>query len=277
MTVAEFLTELTELRNLLGLEFRHPELVEGSVQQFAAKPNGFSVCLLDIKNPFLIHRPMAIFKHASVLLATLLTLNASLPLHAKTLTFDQEKCHLDVPDNWTEQKVEGNQAAFVNADQTKSFTMRIGPCPETITVDNPSFLNGVESSMTARGVSITDRQSVQVAGLDAHAIDATQTAPAGMVYNRMTLVLANGLAYGLYTSKVGAKPWEDDELAAIIKSFGFFGEPQIHKRADPMDKIGYYLGVFIAFLAVISIFKWIRLRAQRRSQTAAPSIDRRIG
>jgi hypothetical protein len=197
-------------------------------------------------------------------LAVLLIFNGSLPLTAKTFSFDEEKCHVEVPDGWLEQNVEGNKVSVVNADRTKSFTMRIAQTGENITLDDAAFIKGFESSMIANGVTIADRQHVPLAGIDAYAVDSTQPVPSGTVYNRMMVTLANGYAYGLNTSKLNAKPSEDDELNAIIKSFAFIGEPQIHEKKDPMDKIGYYIGMFVGVLAVISIFKWILRPKQRR-------------
>jgi len=204
-------------------------------------------------------------RQVGCLLAAWLMFNGSLPLAAKTFSFDEEKCHIDVPDGWSEQKVEGNKLSVINADQTKSFTMRIAQTGLNLTLDNEAFIKGFEGSMIANGVTITDRQHVPLAGLDAYVVDSTQPVPAGTIYNRMMVTLANGYAYGLNTSKLNAKPSEDDELNGIIKSFAFVGEPQIHRSEEPAERIGYYMGVFIAILAVICIFKWIRRLGRKRS------------
>jgi hypothetical protein len=213
---------------------------------------------------------MATVRQFQLLLAAFLVLFGLLPLAAKTLTFDQEKCHVDVPDDWTDKGIQGDKASLVNADQTKSFIFRIVATGDDILVDNPSFLDGVEKSMVAEGVTITDRQPGTLAGVAARTIDATQQAPAGTVYNRMTMVMANGNAYALYVSKVGSPPWQDDQLNGIVNSFAFIGAPQLHHQgATREDKIanlvGQAIGAFIAFLAIICIFKWIR---NRRSKTA---------
>jgi hypothetical protein len=142
---------------------------------------------------------------------------------------------------------------------------RIAACGDDILVDDPGFLGGVEKAMIAQGAAITDRQPGTLAGLAARTIDATQQAPAGIVYSRMTLVMANGNAYGIVTSKVGSPPWQDDQLNGILNSFGFTGTPELHHQGETReDKIaelvGQIVGAFIALLAVFSIMKWLRRR-----------------
>jgi hypothetical protein len=200
-----------------------------------------------------------------LLLPIAMILNGGLPLPAKTLTFDPEKCHIDVPDDWKDQNTAGNKVSVVNSDQTKSVVMRIAACGDDILVDDPGFLGGVEKAMIAQGAAITDRQPGTLAGLAARTIDATQQAPAGIVYSRMTLVMANGNAYGIVTSKVGSPPWQDDQLNGILNSFGFIGTPELHHQGETReDKIaelvGQIVGAFIALLAVFSIMKWLRRR-----------------
>ena len=86
-----------------------------------------------------------------------------------------------------------NKVSVVNADQTKSFVLRTVPTPQTITLDNAGFINGFEKAMVANGVTITNRQHFPLAGVDAYVVDSTQVAPAGTVYNRAVITLANGL------------------------------------------------------------------------------------
>jgi hypothetical protein len=187
------------------------------------------------------------------------------PLTAKTLTFDEQKCQCTVPDDWTEMKVPGNQASFINSDRTKSFILRIAPVPKNIALDNASFIKGFEGSMTNNGATITDRQHLPLGGIDAYVVDSTTPVPAGTANNRMSVTLANGFAYGFDISKVNAKPSDDDELNAITKSFAFIGTPEVHHAEDPMDKVGFYTGIFIGVLAVVSIIKWLSLRGKARS------------
>ncbi len=209
------------------------------------------------------------------LLGALLAFTGLISLPAKTLTFDQEKCHVDVPEPWTEQSVPGNIASWVSADQTKSFVLRIVQTGLDITVDDPAFLGGVEKSMLAQGVTITNRQPATLAGLAGREIDNTQTAPQGAVYNRMTIVMANGNAYALLVSKLGSPPEQDDELNGIVNSFGFIGTPELHHAGVPSENrlsvlVGQVVGFFVALLAVVSLFKWIRRRARDRSQPPPP-------
>ena len=210
---------------------------------------------------------MILNRRIGIFLAAFLILDGDAALTAKTLTFDVEKCHIDVPDDWTEQHVEGNKISVLNADQTKSFILRIVACGDDILVDDAGFLTGVEKSMVAQGVTITDRQPATLVGQPARTIDATQQAPAGTVYNRMTVVMANGNAYALLVSKLGTPPWQDDQLNGIVNSFGFTGAPEPHHQgATQQDKIaelvGEVFGALIAVLAMISIGKWIRNRSK---------------
>jgi hypothetical protein len=208
---------------------------------------------------------MTLNRRIAFFLAAFLMLTTSSLLPAKTLTFETEKCHVDVPDDWTEQHVEGNKLAVVNADQTKSFVLRIVAAGDDILVDNAAFLAGVEKSMVAQGVTITNRQPATLVGQPARTIDATQPAPAGTVYNRMTMVMADGNAYALYVSKLGAPAWQDDQLNGIVNSFGFIGTPEPHHQGQTQQEkiselVGQIVGVFIAVLAMVSIGKWIRNR-----------------
>jgi len=198
-------------------------------------------------------------------LAAMLGPIGNLPTCAKTVTFDAEKCHVDVPDDWTQQNLPGNQLAIVNPDQTKSFILRIVAVGPNLGIDNASFASGVEKSMTANGATITGRTTGTLAGLDARIWDATTQAPAGAVYDRMTVVMANGNAYALNIQRLGGRPSQDDQLNSIVSSFGFIGAPRPQEPKDPMDKVGFYIGVFVGVLAVISIFKWIRNLSRRRS------------
>jgi len=206
---------------------------------------------------------MTPFRLAGCLLAPLLILGGSLPLAARTFSLDEEKCHVDLPDGWSEQKVEGNKISVINADQTKSFMMRTVQTGTAVTLDNASFIKGFENSIVTNGATITDRQRLPLAGVDAYVVDTTQSVPAGTVYNRLAVTLANGYAYALITSKLNAKPSDDDELNAIVKSFAFVGEPELHKAVDPVDNLSYRLGEFVGgvifpLLAIAVFFKWLR-------------------
>jgi hypothetical protein len=191
------------------------------------------------------------------LLFVLLIAASQLTLAAKAVTYDAEKCRFDIPDSWTEKNIPDDKAAYLNPDQTKSFTMRITQIPTSLTLDSSDFINGLEKSIVAGGATITDRQHLPLGGIDAYVVDSTQTASAGTVYNRMMVTIANGYAYGFNISKLNAKPSDDDELKALTASFGFLGTPDLPKKEDPAEKLGFYVGVFIGILGAIATLKWI--------------------
>jgi hypothetical protein len=206
---------------------------------------------------------MITHRQVIIVFTAFLLMGGFAPLAAKTLTFDQQKCHIDVPDDWTENPTAGNAATYVNADQTKSIVLRIVATGTDLTFEDPTFLEGAKKSMVANGATLTGQQTITFCGLDARTIDTTQNAPAGKVFGRMTIVFADGNAYALYVAKLAGNPWEDDQLNGIVSSFGFIGAPVIHhqglSRSDLISQlVGEVVGFFVALLAIICIIKWIR-------------------
>lgn len=180
---------------------------------------------------------MTSHRSTGYLITLLVILSGLLPLAARTFSFDQEKCHIEIPDGWSEQKIEGNQISAVSPNQTKTFILRIGKIGPQLTLNDPSFIKAYEGSMTANGLTITDRQHIPLAGVDAYVVDSNQTVPAGTIFNRMILAVLNGYAYGLNSSKLNAKPSEDIELNGIIKSFAFGTEPVAPRNEDVTAKV----------------------------------------
>ena len=198
---------------------------------------------------------------AGCLLAVFFLLHGVIPLTAKTLTFDEEKCHVDVPDDWKEQGSTENKVSAINADQTKSFTLRTVNVGAELRLDDASFIKGFENSVTGNGFTITARLHVSLAGIDAYALDASRTMPAGPVDTRMMVTVANNYAYCVNISKVNGMAADDPELAAIVSSFGFTGTPEL--PASQSDQLSFRLGelvggVLLPVLVVIVLFKWIR-------------------
>ena len=195
------------------------------------------------------------------LLAALLLLPAALPLAAKTFTYPPEKCHCDVPDDWTEKDSPGNKLSAINADETKSFTLRTVEVGPDLTLDNAAFIKGFEESIVKNGFTITNRSHAPLGGIDAYVVDCTQSMPAGPVTTRIMTTIANGYAYGINVAKLKGNPMDDSELAAAVNSFGFIGTPELpHPGDDQAGRYGYLVGIVIGVTVPLLIIARLRKR-----------------
>ncbi len=180
---------------------------------------------------------------------------------AKTFTFDAEKCRVDVPDDWKQQDVPGNKLATQSPDESKAAILRIVEVGSGLGIDNTSFADGLEKSVTAVGATIKGRSKSTFAGMESRIWDAETKMPAGLVYTRMIVVMANGEAYALVLQKLGEKPEQDEQLNAIAQSFAFIGTPEPQHPVDPNDaraeKIGAIVGGLVGVLAAFVTIKWL--------------------
>jgi hypothetical protein len=102
---------------------------------------------------------------------------ALLPLCARTLTFDEEKCRIDVPDTWTEKAVPESRASYFNADKTKFVAVRIVQVGQKTTFDNPAFLQSYEDQIVAARQSAASSNCPWRASMRARSIRPCRPAP----------------------------------------------------------------------------------------------------
>ena len=207
---------------------------------------------------------MHFYRLARLILLAQLIFFGSLTVSGKTLTFDQEQVHVDVPDAWTEKSVAGIKVYLINPDHTKAFGLQIVATPRDFTIDSPSPLDRDKKGATGNGRTVIDQKRGTLAGVEARILDFSESAPSDVSYARETIVIANGYAYALTANKINSPPWQDDELNTIVSSFGFTGIPELHHQGRT-DKsgIGYLVaavGVGVMFLAILVFFTWMRRR-----------------
>jgi hypothetical protein len=211
---------------------------------------------------------MKVLSFALAILATSLT-----TLAAKSIDLPGEKLHLDIPDAWT-VGTPGGPTVFSATDgqNTAAANLLKMPNDHTDGVDDPGFVKGIEEGFTNKvksqgmNVTVTQEGLTAINGVPFYNFQGTFGATGGQITNfHIYVTAANGQIYmlSLQTSQADTEA----DLKAIANSLSFTAPPVLPDPNRPKtqsERIGYYFGVFIAFLAVISIFKWLRLRAQRR-------------
>ena len=209
-----------------------------------------------------------------ILLAANLTM-----LSAKPIDLPVDKLHLDIPDSWT-SGTPGGSILLSAADAQNSADANLLKMPNDRGdgLDEPEFVNGIKAGFTrklegqGKSVAITKEGQTTLNGVSFYNLQGTFGASGDQPTRfSMYVTAANGQIYILSLQSMRADA--DADLQGIANSLRFTTPPVLpdpYQPKTPSDTIGYYVGLFIGVLAVISIFKWIRLRAQRRNGPPPP-------
>jgi len=194
-------------------------------------------------------------------------------LSAKPVDLPGEKLHLDIPDSWTSSNP-GGPIIFSATDDKNTTLVNLLKMPndQADGVDQPEFDNGVKEGFTNKvknqGMNVTVAQEglTTLNGVPFYNFQGTFSAAGGQTTTfHVYVTAANGQIYMLSLQSLDPNP--DAEFVGIANSLNFLTPPALPDPNRPKtqsEKIGYYMGMFIAFLAVVSIFKWIlRPKKQR--------------
>lgn len=194
-----------------------------------------------------------------------LPLLSLLPAQAKVFTFTTLNCHCEVPDSWTFVDVPRDAVNVVDYDRKRSFLLRVAPVNRTVTLDNTTFLNGLQKPFITEGYNITGSQEVPLQGVKFH--EFTMTKDLGNRTSNVCVYVTLADGYGYYMELHGSNlnPDQDDESKAIVNSFDFIKPPTIHATLGfsdiftPRDGIqhdtnylaGYRTGIIVALLMLL--------------------------
>jgi hypothetical protein len=164
---------------------------------------------------------MAFDRRLTTLVAGVLVfLGAGVELEAKTLTLDKEECFVDVPEYWEVHNLAADHVTIVSPDHYKFFLLQASKAAPNITVDNSNFLGHVEKGLVLNGFTVTTRKMGSLCGYRAQIFDVKKVEFNRTSYARETVVMANARVYLLYEATIGYPADQDDELSAIVGSFG---------------------------------------------------------
>jgi hypothetical protein len=201
-------------------------------------------------------------------------------LAAKPVDLPDEKLHLDIPDAWT-TNTPSDPIIFSAADgqNTSAANLLKMPNDRGDGLDEPEFVNGIKegfvNKVKAQGmnVAITQEGQTVLNGVPFYNFQGNFSTSGGQTTNfHMYVTAANGQIYMLSLQSVKADADAEAEFLGIANSLSFTAPPVLPDPNRPKtqsERIGYYFGMFIGVLAVISIFKWIRNLGRRRSKTTA--------
>jgi hypothetical protein len=144
-------------------------------------------------------------------------------LSAETLKLDKQECHVDVPQDWEVKNLTEDHVTLLSPDHGKFFILQVSKASPNMTVDNSTFLGHVEQVATASGYAVIARKTGSLCGFHAQILDMAKKGTTKTLYCREMLFITNSRAYLMGIFAPGYPADQDDELGAIVNSFGLSG------------------------------------------------------
>jgi hypothetical protein len=153
-------------------------------------------------------------------------LSAGVALEAKTLTFEKEECFVDVPEYWEVHDLAADHVTIVSPDHGKFFILQAGKAPLNFSIDSEKILTGLANKCGSYGYTVIAREKGELCGYRAEIFEMKKVLVEGIdtpIYGREIIIGANARVYILGIFAKGYQPNDDDELKAIVHSFGLAG------------------------------------------------------
>jgi hypothetical protein len=190
-------------------------------------------------------------------LAACLLLAVAPAAPAKTLSFPEQKCQVDIPDDWMVAPKEGTLVLAVNPDHTKLFDLRVNSSASSAAW-NRSQRAEFEAGISSQGFDVSSREAIRLHGVPFYRVEAGRTVDQGNLRTDAFAGVANNRIYCIDLIQLNGSPGKDAELQSLLGSFDFIGKPEFSIPAGTGDdgaeeSIDYKIGFYCGLLALICI------------------------